>query len=466
MTTMNTRPSAAGTPAPPRHAMIVHAYYPRGETRVQREAEALVSAGWDVDVLCLRKPGEPPTETYRGVRVHRIPMTLDKRSLPRQLLSYVRFCGRAGLRLALRHRRTPYRTVQVHNLPDFLVLSALVPKLRGVPVILDLHDLMPEFFAGRFPSRRSWVARLVRWQERMACRFADHVITVSHHWRETLMARGVPADRCSVVLNVADEALFPRRSGPPTGPEFHVLYHGTVTHRYGLDLAIHAVEMLKDELPDLHLTILGRGDAMPQLRELRDELGLADRVQLRDEMVLAERLPDLIAAADLGVVPYRDDPFTDGLLPTKLMEYAAVGIPCVAARTTAIERYFADTMVELFRPGDAADLARCIRALHDDGDRRRALARGAEVFTGRHPWEDVAAGYVALVERCAAAAGAPGSARARSKAVDDVVHPGEAPGDRERNDEAGVSGVPTHGTPTTPGRARPKRRPVGRGEKR
>ncbi len=73
----------------------------------------------------------------------------------------------------------------MHNLPDFLVFSALPTKLRGVPVILDLHDLMPEFFAGRFGSGRAaaWIGRLVRLQERVSCRFADHVITVSEHWR-------------------------------------------------------------------------------------------------------------------------------------------------------------------------------------------------------------------------------------------------------------------------------------------
>lgn len=385
----------------PRHAMVVYAYYPLGETRVQREAEALVAAGWDVDVLCLRKPHEPAIDDYRGVGIQRMPMPMDKRTLPHQLASWVRFCTTSGHHLAQRHRHAPYRTVQVHNLPDFLVLSALGPRLHGVPVILDLHDLTPEFFEGRFGQERPWIGRLVRLQERMSTRFADHVITVSDHWREALVARGVPADRCSVVLNVADDALFLRRPHEPPGPAFRLLYHGTVTQRYGLHLAIRAVDLLRDELPDLHLTILGRGDAMPALRSLRDELGLEDRVDLRDELVLAEQLPAVISQAHLGVVPYLDDVFTGGLLPTKLMEYAAVGLPCVAARTGAIEQTFGGTMVELFSPGDAADLARCIRDLHDDPARRDELSRGGERFTTRHAWRDVAAAYVELVESCA-----------------------------------------------------------------
>jgi hypothetical protein len=72
----------------------------------------------------------------------------------------------------------------VHNLPDFLVFCTFLVKLRGVPVILDLHDLMPEFYVGRFGvSKGGWLSALVRWQERQSCKFANHVITVSEHWR-------------------------------------------------------------------------------------------------------------------------------------------------------------------------------------------------------------------------------------------------------------------------------------------
>lgn len=383
--------------SPPRHAMVVHAYYPLAETRVQREAEALVAAGWEVDVVCLRRAGQAPRERHRGVEVHRLPVSLDKRSLRHQLVAYVRFGARAGAHLARLHRARPYRSVQVHNLPDVLVLSALGPWLAGTPVVLDLHDLVPEFVEGRFgpdvPAAVRWLARA---QERVACGFADHVVTVSDHWRDALVARGATSpDHCSVVLNVADGALFrPVPRGPTPG--FRVVYHGTVTQRYGLDLALHAVARLAGELPDLHLTVLGRGDAMPELVALRSRLGIEDRVELRDELVPAEDLPAVLGEMDLGVVPYRDDPFTDGLLPTKLMEYGALGIPAVAAATTAISRYFGGTAVALFPPGDVGALAEQLRRLHDPEARRRLAARRDE-FERRFAWDRVASAYVDLV---------------------------------------------------------------------
>jgi glycosyltransferase involved in cell wall biosynthesis len=395
--------------------MVVHAYYPLAETRVQREAEALVDAGWDVDVLCLRNRGEPERERYRGVEIHRLPVRLDKRGLGRQLLAYARFFVHATIRLTSLHLRRPYRTVQVHNLPDFLVFCAIVPKLRGAAVILDLHDLMPEFFEARFAGGRlRTLGALIGLQERLACRFADHVITVSDHWRRALIQRGVPAARVSVVMNVADERIFAPRSPAAAEPgAFRLVYHGTVTERYGLDLAIGAVASLREEIPGIRLTILGKGDHMTALAELCRRLDLDGSVELRDEFVLAEHLPEVLAQADLGVVPYRDDVFTDGLLPTKLMEYAAFGLPCVAARTTAIEAYFRDTMVELFTPGDVDDLARCLRTLWHDPGRRAELARRSRRFTERYSWRRMSAGYVELVRSLAERERRPGPQRRR-----------------------------------------------------
>ena len=113
---------------------------------------------------------------------------------------------------------------------------------------------------------------------------------------------------------------------------------------------------------------------------------------------LAEELPDIIRSCDLGVVPYRSDVFTDGLLPTKLMEYAALGLPAVAARTTAIQAYFSDTNTEFFEPGNVDDLARCILRLYHNPDRMAELARGSQNFNQRYNWTNISAEYVAVID--------------------------------------------------------------------
>jgi glycosyltransferase involved in cell wall biosynthesis len=397
---MTTRTNVMSERSDLRHCMVVHAYYPFTETRVQRQAETLVDAGYAVDVICLRDRGERPRGRHRGVEIHRLPVRLNKSSVGRQFLNYLHFSVLAAARLTTLHLRHPYRSVQIHNLPDFLVFCALIPKLHRVPVILDLHDLMPEFFAGRFGvGRRRPLARVIRWQERLACGFSDHVITVSEHWRQALIRRGVAEHKCTVIMNVADERIFGGRPTPPSdGARFHLVYHGTVAYRYGLDLAIQALGLVRDEIPEIHLTILGTGDHMTTLVDLRRQLGLEAHVRFREDHVTVEDLPDVILSADVGIAPYRSDVFTNEVVPTKLMEYAAMGLPCIAGRTAAIEAYFRDTMVEFFRPGDAWDLARCIRELHAIPERRAELARGTRNFTRRYNWTRIGADYVDLIK--------------------------------------------------------------------
>jgi mannosyltransferase len=125
---------------------------------------------------------------------------------------------------------------------------------------------------------------------------------------------------------------------------------------------------------------------------------LAEHIHLEEGLVPAEELPDLIAAADVGVVPYRDDVFTDGLIPTKLLEYAAMGVPVVAARTSAIERLVGDSFVKYFSPGDVDDLTEQLAALLGDPRLREQLAGATREFNERTNWTTVGAEYVGLID--------------------------------------------------------------------
>lgn len=385
-----------------RHCMVVHAYYPVGETRVQREALALVGQGYEVDVICLRGKDERPRDQEDGVQIYRLPMKRHKgSSFPLQLLEYLAFFALAFGKLVSLHLRKRYGTVQVHNLPDFLVFAALFPKLTGADIILDLHDLMPEFFAAKTDGKMTdWPVRLVTWQEQLSCRFADHVITVTDVWKETLIERGVPAQKVSVVMNVADSRVFRRGQERPAknGHGFGLIYHGTFTHRYGVDLIVHAVEKVRKQIPDIHLTLLGRGETLEELNQLREALNLEDHVTIGGTLHVS-KLPPLLSEADVGIVPNRSNIFTDGLLPTKLMEYVALGTPVIAARTPTIAAYFDDSMVQFFEPGSVDELAGAILSLHSDRQRLSQLALHADKFNEQYSWERVAADYVALVDR-------------------------------------------------------------------
>jgi glycosyltransferase involved in cell wall biosynthesis len=381
--------------------MVVHNYYPLGEPRVQRQAEALAEVGAEVDVICLRRQAEVAIELNDNIRIFRLPAQKDEEhGLIGHLWEYLAFFVLVFFKLSWLHFRRHYQVVQVHNLPDFLVFTALFPRLSGAAVILDLHDLMPEFFASRFSSGLdSFPVRLIRLQERLSCRFSTHVITVSEWWRQSLIQRGVPSKKCSVVMNVANEEVFNRSlsDSTPSDDSLHLIYHGTLTHRYGIDLAVKATAQVRSELPNIRLTIHGDGDFLPDLRRLVDDLNLEGNVHFSTQLMPIEELPKLLVSADAGLAPYRRDVFTDGILPTKLMEYAALGLPTIVARTPAIEEYFNADMVEFFEAEDIDALRACIIRLYRDLDRRSALARNIVSFTRQHNWASQRANYLSLM---------------------------------------------------------------------
>jgi glycosyltransferase involved in cell wall biosynthesis len=392
-----------------RHCMVVQNYYPFDETRVQREAMALLEAGIEVDLVCMRLANEPKYEVVDGVHVHRLPLKKRRGVGPSvQLMQYLSFFLAALWKVTMLQRTRKYDSVQTHNTPDFLVFSALYPKLRGAKVILDIHDLMPEFFCSRFDTNMDHpLVRLLTLQEKMSCKFADHVITVTEPWREALIERkSVSRDRTSVVNNAADHRHFHRRSTPLSRGDgldssVKILYHGTIVHRYGVDMALRAVARLRQTLPKLEVAVHGRGDALEEVRELVKTLDLGDIVTLTSTFLPAEELADLVASADIGLVPYRKDLFTDGILPTKLLEYSVAGVAALASRTSAVTTYFGEGVVEMFEPDNLDDLCLHLERLIREPDRRASLASSIGRVDEANKWSEDAANYSSLVARLA-----------------------------------------------------------------
>lgn len=390
--------------------MVVHSSYP-DDPRVRRETEALLDDGWMVDVICLRGNAEPPAEQWGGATVYRLPVRRHRGSgLAVYVLEYLSFFLLASLHLSRLHLRRRYDVVQVHNMPDFLVFTTLVPRLLGARVVLDIHDLVPELYGSKFGGSPGHpIIRATRLVERLSTTFADHVITAGAPFRRRLVARGVPASKVTVIMNSADPHLFrSTQSIEHTARRengFRLMYHGGLFERYGLDIAIRAVAQVRDAIPGLRFDIYGRGEATASLQQLIAELDLAEQVRLGGFVPL-DRIPALVAEADLGVVPYRKNPFTDLLFPTKAFEYLVLGVPVIAARTEAVVDLFATVPDMFFDPEDPQGLAAHILDLYRHPERRRRLIDTACSAYIPYAWENQRARYVTLMRQMAAVRGA------------------------------------------------------------
>lgn len=380
--------------------MIVDNYYP--DIRVERQARALIRRGHQVEVICLRAEGQPKRAISDGVLLHRVPVRRQRgMGVRNQAAEYLSFLFYAAALVGVLQQKRPFDVVQAHNVPDFLIFAGVLPKLGGARLLLDLHDLMPEFFASRFGGGvKSWPFRAVQLQERLSTGFADRVITVTELWRGMLVQRGLEAGKVDVVMNLPDDTLFARREpkAPRNGP-ITIIYHGTITRRYGVDLLVRAFARMTGKAN--RLIIHGRGEFLTELEELIGALGITNQVRLSTALLPTAALPDLIAQADLGVVPNRRDIFTDGILPTKLLEYAALGIPAIVSRTAATTAYFSDSMVRYVPPDDLDALAKAMSDLAADPAARASLAREAGAFSDRYRWASEADRYVDIVENLA-----------------------------------------------------------------
>ena len=392
-----------GTPRPV--LMIVHSYYDE-DPRVRREAEAVVASGRPVLVLGLRRPGEPADGELAGVRIRRLDVQRHQgASLWTYLAEYADFLLRAGWTAARAHRRERFALAQVASLPDYLVFAALPLRLVGVPVILDLHEAMPEFFRSRFPKASNPIAhRLLLLQERLSIAFSSATLVVNEAMRDRLIGLGVPADKVQVVINSPslqrfDPARYPRRAFREDGP-LRLVYTGGLTPTYEVDVVIRAVARLSADRPDLdvHLDIYGRGDTEPALREQVEAAGLADRVAFHGRIPIDD-VPAVVAGADIGIAPTRRDEFTDLSLSTKVYEYAAMGKPVVATRLPMVERTFPVGTVSTYDPADDRSLADAVARLADDALAREAAVARTATIVADAAWESASKPYLALVER-------------------------------------------------------------------
>ncbi|WP_052888753.1 glycosyltransferase family 4 protein [Thermogemmatispora carboxidivorans] len=386
---------------------IVHISYDwyRFDPLVRRLAEAARARGHLVDVICLRHGSEPSYEECHGVAVYRVP--LDRgfgQPLPLTVLGWLRFLFLAAWTVTRLHFRKRYDVIQVHNMPDFLVFAALIPRLFGARVILEVQDASPELMAVKTRGRLRSLARgLAALQERVSTLFANHVITVGWPFEELLLRRGVPRHKLSVILNSPDPRYFPpsQRTRVPSTEEdgdFILMYHGTMAERHGLDVALHALALALPAAPRLRLDLLGRGEQIPFLHTLAEELGISDRVTFR-ETCTVEEVAHFIAHGDVGIIPYRCDGFMDLLLPTKAYEFAWLHRPIIATDTKAIRSMFRPESVVLCEPENPLSLAAAIVDLYHHPEKRAQLVENAAKDFEPFRWELMSERYNELLER-------------------------------------------------------------------
>ena len=386
-----------------RVAMLAYAYY-EGNSRIKQYAEALAERGDSVDVICIRGAGDGPDLTvHGGISVHRI----QRRALLDEgLFGYawkvLLFWLRASLQLTRMHLKARYDIVHVHSVPDFLVLAAWAPKLSGTPIILDVHDILPEFYAAKFQVGPQSIAfKLMVLEERVSVAFSDHVIAANPIWRERLLNRSAEHGNVTAIGNYPDRQIFFLRPKQRRDQKFIITYPGSLNWHQGVDIAVRALARVATQIPEAELHIYGEGPQRANLETLARELGMESRVTFSNFLPMEEVVLHM-ADSDLAVVPKRAQSlFGTEAASTKIMEFMCLGVPLVISRTKIDSLYHSDATVQFYDNDDPDELAEQILKLYRDPALRKQLAANALAYARQRGWSKEKETYLCIVDTLA-----------------------------------------------------------------
>jgi glycosyltransferase involved in cell wall biosynthesis len=376
------------------------------DPRVIRAAEAAAEAGFDVDVLSLRRSGDSAEEVVRGVRVIRLPQARYRgRSRFGYLLAYSEFIARCFISATRLYVGRRYGVVHVHNMPDVLVFAALVPRLLGAKVLLDIHDPMPETLGAKYgTANANGLYRFLAFLERLSVGFAHRAVTVNHPLRDRLNAtRGYSPGVLDVVANFADDRLFRPMQPPKVEGRVSFVFHGTILERYGLRTLVEAVARLRHRDRVL-VRIIGEGDFSEPLKRLIAQHGLEDTIHFDNRLYPLSQLPEILSDCHVGLVPLDVTPVSDLALPLKLVEYTCLGLPSITVTTTAINYYFRPDECLFYSPGDIAALARILDDIAERPEQLHAYMGRLPAVRARVSWCSEKAKYVAMLREMIEAA--------------------------------------------------------------
>ena len=388
------------------HACFIYYQIFHYSAMLCREAKAVIEKGYKVDIICLREnASEEVFESFQGMNLYKI------QARPEREGSTLKYFLRLGLYifktfflvswLGLWRR---YKFIHVTSPPDILVFTAIIPKLMGTKLILDIHDSGPELYMRNLKvSEAHWVIRILKMLERISSRFVDHVVTVTDIWKEKLTQRSCPEFKCSVLLNVPDEDVF-RLNGVQkhkSSERLNLFFHGSLEIPWGVDTLVHAIPDIAESIPNVLLHIYGRGRLREQIEKLQVSLGIQNYLSIHG-FVPFHQLPSILSQADIGIVPTIDGVFTDEALSMKSLEYIALGIPIVISRNRCHSYYYNDSMVKFFEPRNSSDLAEKTIELAQDEKMKQQQIKNSLEFLKIHGWKETKKKYYRIIDNLVA----------------------------------------------------------------
>lgn len=385
--------------------LVVTHYFPpeigAPQARLSELARLWAEAGDDVTVLT-GMPNHPTgivPPDYRGrmraeehVDGYRVVRTwlyaTPNEGIVKKTLGHLSFMVTSVL---LGTRRSGPADVVVVSSPTFFSILAawVLARLKRAHFVVEVRDLWPAIFVELGVLRNRLVIRLLEAIELAAYRAATSVVVVSDGFRDDLVRRGIPSEKVVTIRNGVDlERFTPSVSFDPEDRvllgarkgEALVLYLGAHGISHGLPAVADAAAKLQDE--PIHFAFVGEGAAKQELEHRARELGLRHVTMLPG--VPRDRVPALLAAADICLVPLRDVNLFSSFIPSKIFEYLGAGKAVIGAVRGEPAQILEDAGAVVVGPENETALADAIRVLADDPERRARMGIRGRRYVEEH----------------------------------------------------------------------------------
>lgn len=334
----------------------------------------------------------------------------------------------------------------------------LVSRLKGAPFVFEIRDLWPAVPVQLGVLRNRALIRAAEWLESLLYREAERVVVLSEGSRESLIERGVPAEKLVFVPNASDTDLFrPQvvdsgfRARHGLQDAFVALYTGAMGRANGLQQALEAARVLHslsaagdaeqtNAAARVVIVCLGDGSERPRVQARAQDLGLTNLLFL--DPVAKDELAGIIGAADVTLTLFAPTPILETNSPNKFFDSLAAGKPVVVNLDGWLRRVVEEDGAGVYVPGgDGAGLAATLLALAAEPEAVAKMAANARALAEREFDRDLMADRLAAALEEVAGGGA-----ARSG------------GDTDAGASAAAPVVTTHRAPASRPESAPRRR--------
>jgi glycosyltransferase involved in cell wall biosynthesis len=394
--------------------MVLDSPYPP-DPRVEAEAMALREAGHEVVLFCLQRDRQKPEREDapfgRVIRAYQSPLWHKMSALAWDFPLYHRWL--AG-ELAPVLREVNPAVVHIHDIQSAgAVWRAMARTGMRPAVVQDLHENRPEIMK-HYHHVSTGLGRVLispaRWKraEEAVVNRADAVITVTPEAADELRGRpSISQETFAVVPNSVERAYAERNPAHPRAAAVmtsspNVLYLGDTGRRRGLETAIRALALLKEDFPQMKLTVVGKGQNDRDYADLARALGVAD-MMAQEGWQYADLFPAYLRKADIGISPLHRNIHHDTTYANKIFQYMAFGLAQVVSDCPAQARIIREADCGIVhRAEDAEDMARALRQLCEQPALLRAMGeRGAKALRTTYCREAVMGELIDLYARLA-----------------------------------------------------------------